>query len=128
MSESGEKKIIIKTEGKDKEDVEELREVFDVISEFLDKAKDTIKEIIVAVAGSLNGEKLGKEVAALYKELKASGLPDDVVNEMVRDFYKKKLESAPSVGELLKTLTEGIKFKKKVELEEEEKEEEEEED
>lgn len=54
---------------------------------------------------SLDGRKLGQEIAELYKTLKETGLRDLVIEEIVKDFYKKKLELAPSISELIKALS-----------------------
>ncbi len=94
-----------------KSDVEEMREVFEILTPFIEKLKDMAKELVIIVTQSIDGKKLGEEATALYKELKEAGLPDDVVNEMVRDFFNKKLEMAPSLGELFKSLNKAIKFK-----------------
>jgi len=93
-------------------DIEELKIVLDTITPFLEKVKNMIKEILDMIISGINGEKLGREVASLYQQLKQAGLPDEVVNEMVKDFYKKKLESLPSLNDLIKTISEAVKSPK----------------
>ncbi len=93
-------------------EAEEVREILEAVTPFLEKLKDMSKELIVAVTASLDGKKLGEEVASLYKELKESGLPEDLIKEMVKEFYKKKLEIAPSINEVLKSIAETIKSEK----------------
>lgn len=90
------------------EDVEELRGVLSAISEFLNSIKGTIKEIIETLGGSLDGAKLGEEVAAFYTHLKESGVPEEMAKQMTQDFFKKKLESAPSLGNLTNLFTQAI--------------------
>lgn len=93
-------------------DIEELKIVLDTITPFLEKVKNMIKEILDMIMSGINGEKLGREVASLYQQLKQAGLPDEIVNEMVKDFYKKKLESLPSLNDLIKTISEAVKSPK----------------
>ncbi len=110
-------------------EAEEVREILEVVTPFLEKLKDMAKELIVAVTASLDGKKLGEEVASLYKELKESGLPEDLIKEMVKEFYKKKLEMAPSINEVLKSIAETVRSKKaKIIIGEKEEEEQEEEE
>ena len=127
-----EKEIKITVKGEEKprvvSEAEEVKEILEAVTPFLERLKDMAKEIIVTVAGSLDGKKLGEEVASLYKELKSQGLPDDLINDLVKEFYRKKLEMAPSISEVLKSITEAFKGKKaKVIVEEEKRGEEEEE-
>lgn len=56
-------------------DVEELREVLDAVSPFLERLKDWVKEIIGLVTSGLDGKKLGEDVGRFYQELKNQGLP-----------------------------------------------------
>jgi len=93
-------------------DIEELKIVLDTITPFLEKVKNMIKEILDMIISGIDGEKLGREVASLYQQLKQAGLPDEIVNEMVKDFYKKKLESLPSLNDLIKTISEAVKSPK----------------
>lgn len=90
------------------EDARELHEIFSVISEFIASIKAPIKEFIDMFLTSLSGEKLGKEVAALYKELKESGMPEDMVKEMVQEFFRRKLEAAPTIASLAKMLKDAL--------------------
>lgn len=97
-------------------EVKELEAVKVMVSEWLDKISVIAKEIIGAITSSLDGKKLGEEITEMYKRLKESGLPDDTINEIIRDFYKKKLELAPRLSDLISIISERF-LPKKVEKE-----------
>jgi len=77
-------------------DVEEVEAIFKAISDFIASIKGPLKELVDTLMSSLDGSKLGEEVAALYKKLMDSGMPKEMVNEMVKIYFKHKLESAIS--------------------------------
>lgn len=66
--------------------------------------KDALKSIMDELSRSLDGKKLAEDIAALYQGLKQAGMPDEVVNEMVKDYYRRRLESVPSLSNLLTSL------------------------
>jgi len=84
-----------------KTDAEELREVLDAVTPFLEKLKDWVKEIIGLFTSGLDGKKLGEDIGRFYQELKVQGLPEDLIIEMVRDYYKKRMEVVPSIEKLI---------------------------
>ncbi|ADG90553.1 hypothetical protein [Thermosphaera aggregans] len=84
-----------------KTDAEELREVLDAVTPFLEKLKDWVKEIIGLFTSGLDGKKLGEDIGRFYQELKAQGLPEDLIIEMVKDYYKKRMEVVPSIEKLI---------------------------
>jgi len=95
----------VKPGGEGSSDVEELRAVRDMVSEWLERARHLVRDIVNAVVEGLDGSKFGKEIVELYTSLKAAGMPENLVLEIVRDFYKKKLEVVPSLGDLAKSLS-----------------------
>lgn len=100
-------------------EAEEIKEILEAVTPFLEKLKDMAKELINIITTSMDGEKLGKDIANLYKELKEAGLPDEMINEMIRDFYRKKLESMPTISELVKSFVGTFMMKEKKKEEEE---------
>lgn len=94
------------------EEVEELRGVLGAISEFLTGLREPIKELIDTLMSALDGKKLGEEVAEFYSKLRDSGVPEDLAEEMVRDYFKKKLEAAPSIGDFVEDLRKVISREK----------------
>jgi len=95
------------------EEVETLREVFAAISGFLRDIREPLKDLINVLVDALNGEKLGKEVADFYNTLIKNGVPEELAKEMTKEFFNKKLESAPSVGKMLSSFT-GMMRKPKI--------------
>lgn len=102
-------------------DVEELREVLNAVTPFLEKLKDWIKEIIGVFTSGLDGKKLGEDIGKFYQELKAQGLPEELIIEMVKDYYKRRMEIVPSLEKLIESLTK-LKELRREEEEEERKE------
>jgi len=108
MSEKPEKK---KTAS---EKVEEFKEI---LSTFSTEAPALIKSIIASVFSEEAGRNMGKAAAAFYKELKDSGMPDNVAVKMTEDY----IGVFTSLGDILKRAGEKGKFamspEKKEELE-----------
>ena len=96
------------------EDAQEVHEILSAVSEFIVGIKEPIKEFLDMLLSSLDGEKLGKEAAKFYKELKESGMPEEMIREMVKEFFRKKLEAAPNLGSLAKMINEALSSKGKV--------------
>jgi hypothetical protein len=77
------------------EDVEELRQVLGTVS---DMVPNLIKGIIGSVFSAEAGKSMGAAVASFYKELKDSGLPDEVAVKMTEDYAK----SFTDMGKLIR--------------------------
>jgi hypothetical protein len=111
------------------EDAEEIRQVLSAVST---EVPALIKSIIGSVFSEEAGKSMGRAAAAFYKELKESGMPDDVAVKMTEDY----MGVFTSLGDILKkagkkggpnfTLA-GIKKQVKKETAEERREEEEQE-
>ncbi|MEM0380701.1 MAG: hypothetical protein QXX35_04575 [Desulfurococcaceae archaeon] len=116
------RKIIISSS--ESTDVEELRQVLSALSEFIDRIKDSLRDVLTILVTSIDAKKLAQDITTLYNDLKNAGLPDEIVDRIVTDFYKKRLEAIPSTSELVKTIAEAIKTRSgfKIEKEEVEKE------
>jgi len=95
-----------------KTDAEELREVLDAVTPFLEKLKDWVKEIIGLFTSGLDGKKLGEDIGRFYQELKAQGLPEDLIIEMVKDYYKKRMEVVPSIEKLIGSFARFREFRR----------------
>lgn len=94
---------------KDGGNTEELREILGAVTEFIAGLKEPVKELLDTLAQSLNGEKLGREVASFYKQLVDSGIPEDMAKEMTKEYFRKRLESAPNLGSLMEMLGGGLR-------------------
>jgi len=90
MSEKPEKK---KTAS---EEAEEVRQILGAVST---EVPALIKSIINAVFSEEAGKNMGRAAAAFYKELKDSGMPDNVAVKMTEDY----IGVFTSLGELLKS-------------------------
>ena len=67
------------------EDAEELRQVLGTVSEMV---PNLIKGIIGSLFSAEAGKNMGAAVASFYKELKDSGLPDEVALKMTENYAK----------------------------------------
>jgi len=101
------------TGNEEKEDVEEMKEVFRVLST---EIPALIKGIIASVFSEEAGRSMGKAAAAFYKELKESGMPDEVAVKMTENY----ISVFTSLGDLMKKFTEGKEKSTKLEKEIEE--------
>jgi len=78
------------------EEAEEVRQILGAVST---EVPALIKSIINAVFSEEAGKNMGRAAAAFYKELKDSGMPDNVAVKMTEDY----IGVFTSLGELLKS-------------------------
>lgn len=93
MSERKEKKKAI-------EDVEELKQVLNVVST---EIPALIKGIIGTVFSEEAGRDMGKAAAAFYKQLKESGMPEDTAVKMTENY----ISVFTSLGDVMKKAVSG---------------------
>jgi hypothetical protein len=84
----------------DAEDVEELKEVLNVVSQ---QVPSLIKGIIASVFSAQAGEDMGKAVGAYYKGLKDAGIPEEVAVKMT----EKYAATFSSLGDVIKSAVSG---------------------
>jgi len=101
-----------KDKNKEKEDIEELRQVLSVISK---EVPTLIKGIIGSIFSEEAGKDMGRAAAAFYKELKEAGMPEDVAVRMTEGY----ISAFTSLGEVLKQAVSGKKVMESKELEKE---------
>lgn len=89
------------------EDVEELREVLNVISEFLEKLPGLVKQIIDIIFSRDIGEKVGASVGAFYKQLLEAGVPKEEALKLTVEFY----ETTMSVSKLIEKIASAAEGK-----------------
>jgi len=77
------------------EDAEEVKEILGAVST---QVPALIKSIIASVFSEEAGRSMGKAAAAFYKELKESGMPDNVAVKMTEDY----IGVFTSLGDILK--------------------------
>lgn len=93
------------------EEAEEVRQLLGAVST---EVPALIKSIIGAVFSEEAGRNMGRAAAAFYKELKDSGMPDDVAVKMTEDY----IGVFTSLGDILKQA--GKKGKGFISIEKEE--------
>lgn len=93
------------------EEAEEVRQLLGAVST---EVPALIKSIIGAVFSEEAGKNMGRAAAAFYKELKDSGMPDDVAVKMTEDY----IGVFTSLGDILKQA--GKKGKGFISIEKEE--------
>jgi len=85
---------------KEKEDVEEVREILGVVSK---EIPALIKGIIASVFSEEAGKDMGRAVAAFYKELKEAGIPEQTAVRMAENY----MSTFTSLGDVLKKAVSG---------------------
>ncbi len=95
-------------EYEEKSDVEELREVLSAISDFLKELKEPLEKLFNTLLSAMDGSKLGEEVAAFYKKLRESGMPEDMAAEMTREYFKTRVESFNLMGLLTRAIRKEV--------------------
>ncbi len=96
------------TQPKDSEDIQELRQVLGTVAEFMYQIKDLVKEFLDTLSKSFDGEKLGREVAQMYKSLVDSGMPPDKAYELTQKFLETKLQAIPKVSSFIEMLQKSM--------------------
>jgi hypothetical protein len=78
-------------------EAEELKEILSVVST---QVPTLIKSILASVFSEEAGRNMGKAAGAYYKELKDSGMPEQVAVKMTEDYMR----TFTSLGDLLKNV------------------------
>jgi hypothetical protein len=96
------KRSMIEKSEKKKTAAEEAEEVRQILSAVSTEIPALIKSIIGAVFSEEAGRNMGRAAAAFYKELKDSGIPDNVAVKMTEDY----IGVFTSLGDILKRVGE----------------------
>jgi Ran GTPase-activating protein (RanGAP) involved in mRNA processing and transport len=88
------------SERKEKSPKEEAEEVKEILSAVSTQVPALIKSVLASVFSEEAGRSMGKAAAAYYKELKESGMPEDVTVKMTEDYMK----TFTSLGSLLRNI------------------------
>lgn len=83
-----------------KDDAEEVKEILSVVST---EVPALIRNILASVFSEEAGTNMGKAAGAYYKELKDSGMPDDVALKMTQEY----MATFTNLGDLLKQTASG---------------------
>jgi hypothetical protein len=84
-----------------KEDAEWVKEMLSAVST---EVPALIKSILASVFSEEAGRSMGKAAAAYYKELKESGMPEDVAVKMTEDYMK----TFTSLGNMLQNVGRNV--------------------
>lgn len=88
-----------------KGEAEEVREIMNAIMPFFDKLGSIAREVVGTSVSqfvqALDGKKLGEDIGSLYERLKQAGMPEELVTETVKEYARKRIESVPSLSDLL---------------------------
>ncbi|MBO3803137.1 MAG: hypothetical protein JTT11_04580 [Candidatus Brockarchaeota archaeon] len=84
------------------EDVEELKEVLNVVSQ---QVPNLIRNIVTSVFSEQAGANMGKAVGAYYKGLKEAGIPEETAVRMT----EKYASTFTSLGDVMKMAMSGEK-------------------
>ena len=95
--------IVKKNKEREKSSKEEAEEVKEILSVVSTEIPALIKNIIASVFSEEAGRSMGKAAAAFYKELKDSGIPNDMALKMTEDYMK----TFTGFGDLLKQVGKG---------------------
>ena len=88
------------SEKKEKNPKEEAEEVKEILSAVSTQVPALIKSVLASVFSEEAGRSMGKAAAAYYKELKESGMPEDVTVKMTEDYMK----TFTSLGSMLQNI------------------------
>lgn len=89
-------------------EAEEVKEILGVVST---EIPSLIKGIIASVFSEEAGRNMGRAAASFYKELKESGIPEDVAVRMTENY----VGVFTNLGDMIKSVAAGKKIKKKLE-------------
>jgi len=96
----------------------ELKEVTNMLRVLGDVGRDIIGSVIGKLMELMDGKRLGENISALYTSLKNAGMPDPIIQEIIKDYVNKALSMA-NIGEIVEKLLPVI-TQRKVEKEEKE--------
>ena len=86
-------------------DAMELKAVLDTISSFLSSLAPMIREILDTIFEQFSGERIGKDVATLYKNLKEAGIDDEAAKEMAVKYFEERASLMRLLREILSSLS-----------------------
>ncbi|HVP41719.1 MAG TPA: hypothetical protein VMS95_07180 [Candidatus Krumholzibacteriaceae bacterium] len=98
------------SERKEKSPKEEAEEVKEILSAVSTQVPALIKSVLASVFSEEAGRSMGKAAAAYYKELKESGMPENVAVKMTEDYMK----TFTSLGSLLQNIGKSERHSDKI--------------
>ncbi len=86
---------------KEVSEIEEIKDILTAITEFIKDISGPLKDLISVIESSIAGDKLARDISEFYKGLKDSGLPDDIINDLVKKYYDDRVSTLRSLGKIL---------------------------
>lgn len=93
-------KVERESESEVSKDILELKGALTAITEFLRDITGPLKDIMSIIQSYIAGDKLGKDIANFYRSLKDSGLPDDIINDLVKRYYDERMKIMKLLGRI----------------------------
>jgi hypothetical protein len=78
----------------------EVRHILKAVSDFISDIKAPLKDILDTVLAPFSGERLGRDVGNFYKNLRESGVPEEVAIEMTKRYFENRVKAFDIVGKL----------------------------
>ncbi|MET1128566.1 MAG: hypothetical protein ABWW70_04545 [Thermoproteota archaeon] len=78
----------------------EVRHILKAVSDFISDIKAPLKDILDTMLAPLSGERLGRDVGSFYKNLRESGVPEEVAIEMTKKYLENRLRAFDIAGKL----------------------------
>lgn len=99
------------TKDKELEDIEELKGVFSAIVNFVRELREPITDLIQSLMKAVSGSELGEDVAAFYKKLKETGLPEEMALSLTKEYLEARLNVIRNLGEMMTKFTSAKRWK-----------------
>lgn len=72
-------------------DVEALEKVLDALSKFLRDLQEPLEKLLKTFLDVFSGDRVGKDVADFYSHLKEAGMPDDLIIDMTKQYFRRRI-------------------------------------
>ncbi|MCE4625995.1 MAG: hypothetical protein F7C35_09075 [Desulfurococcales archaeon] len=92
------RKVLVELEASKAGGQEDIKEILDAVSAFIKSLSEPLEKLLNTVLKTIEGERLGAEVAAFYKSLVDAGMPQDLAAEMTREFFRKRISMLDLAG------------------------------
>ncbi len=83
------------------EEEESLRDVLSAIADFLREIKEPVRELIDVFLQALDGDRIGRDVAAFYKRLVEAGVPQETAEKLTMEYFRARVESVSRIPRLM---------------------------
>ena len=81
---------------------ENVAKLLSSVAEMVERLAEIVERLMDEIVESLEGGKVGDDVAKFYSKLKESGLPEEVAVEMTREYFRKRISVAEEIVKAVK--------------------------